>query len=70
MTENWNPGAVIDRFRSGREVIRDQGVTTEGKRVLGSPISVTDWASGLQCMAPSPRGCQGFGACHIEVCEL
>lgn len=70
MTKNWNPGAVIDKFRRGREVVRDKGVTTEGKRVLGSPISVTDWASGLQCMVPSPRGCQDFRAGHSEVCEL
>lgn len=69
-TENWNPGAVIDKFRRGREVVRDKGVTTEGKRMMGSPISVTDWASGLQCMVPSPRGCQGFRACHSEVCGL
>lgn len=37
-TENWNPGAVIDKFRRGREVVRDKGVTREGKRVLA------DWA--------------------------
>ncbi|POS76960.1 hypothetical protein DHEL01_v204641 [Diaporthe helianthi] len=24
--ENWNPGAVIDRFRRGREAARDKGV--------------------------------------------
>lgn len=67
--ENWNPGAVIDKFRRGREAVRDKGVTAEGKMALGGPVSVTDWASGLQCMVPSPRGCQGLGACHSEVCE-
>lgn len=34
-TENWNPGAVIDKFRRGREVVRDKGVTREGKKGTG-----------------------------------
>lgn len=65
--ESWSSDRQVPERQ---EVVRDKGVTTEGKRVLGSPISVTDWASGLQCMVPSPSGCQDFRAGHSEVCEL
>ena len=48
----------------------DRQVPKAGRSFETSPISVTNWASELQCMVPSQRGCQGFRACHSEVCGL
>lgn len=35
--ENWNDGAVIDRFRRRREAVRDKGVATPRRKGARRP---------------------------------